>query len=266
MLKAIRDAILYRFKGFEFLVLASLFLSGCAHYDVGIQFDSQTQGVIVQHIRLGERLTASSGPSTQQWLTQLEQQALQLGAQVRHSSKRELAIVLPFNNAADLTEKFNNFWGPGETVSLAQRLGLPEIPSHLSVSQRNWLLVLHNHLTYDLDLQGVGSPINLNNGFIESGGLLDLEFSLTTPWGIEALPSSQRPQSQKQERVQVWSLKPGQLNHIEVTFWLPSPIGIGALFIILMVSVGYFMKHGLGRSAIGHGALGSRSGMNVKRS
>ena len=123
MLEAIRDAILRRFKGVEFLVLASLFLSGCAHYDVGIQFDSQTQGVIVQHVLLGERLATSSGPSVQQWLTQLEQQARQLGAQVRHPSERELAIILPFNNGTDLSRKFNNFWGAGRYCQPGSNVG-----------------------------------------------------------------------------------------------------------------------------------------------
>ena len=264
MLEAIRDAISHRFKGFEFLVLASLLLSGCAHYDVGIQFDSQTHGVIVQHVRLGERLTTSSGPSAQQWLAQLDKQARQLGAQVRQPSKGELSIVLPFNNGDDLVKKFNGFWGSGNTASLAQTLGLPEIQSHLSLSQHNWLLVLHNHLTYDLDLQGVGTLINSNSGLIENSGLLDLEFSLTTPWGIKPLPSSQAPQ--KRGRVQVWPLKPGQLNHIEVIFWLPSPIGIGAIVILLLVMLGSSLKRGLGPPYPRTSALQVRSGINVKRS
>ncbi|MCG8368204.1 MAG: DUF3153 domain-containing protein [Pseudanabaenales cyanobacterium] len=263
MLEAIRDALWHRFKGVELLVLASLLLSGCAHYDVGIQFDSQTHGAIVQHVRLGERLTTSSGPAAQQWLAQLEKQARQLGAQVQHPSKWELSVVLPFNNGADLSKKFNNFWGSGDPDSLAQTLGLPAIQSHLSVSQRNWLMVLRNHLTYDLDLQGIGTLINLNSGLIEGGGLLDLEFRLITPWGSKPLPLSQAPQNQG--RVQVWTLKPGQLNHIEVIFWLPSPIGIGAMLIMLLVIIGRYLKHGLWSPSLENDPLRRRGGVNVKR-
>ena len=263
-IEAICDAISHRFKGVELLVFASLLLSGCAHYDVGIQFDSQTHGVIVQHIRLGERLTTSSGPSAQQWLAKLEKQAEQWGAQVKRPSKGELSIWLPFNNGTDLSKKFNHLLGSGEVDSLAQTLGLPDIPSHLSISQRNWIIVLRNHLTYDLDLRGVGSLLNLSNGLIEGGGLLDLEFSLITPWGVTPSPSSQPPQNPG--RVQVWSLKPGQLNHIEVFFWLPSPIGIGTMLILLLVMIGRYLKYGLGSPSPGNSVLRRRPGKKVNQS
>ena len=125
-------------------------------------------------------------------------------------------------------------------------------------------MVLRNHLTYDLDLQGVGALTNLNSGLIEGGGLLDLEFSLITPWGIKPLPASQAPY--KQGRVQVWKLKPGQLNHIDVIFWVPSPIGIGAGLSLLLVITGRYLKYGLSSRSSANGARCRESGIPVNRS
>ena len=33
-------------------------VTGCVQYEVGVNFESQTRGEIVQHIKLGERLTS----------------------------------------------------------------------------------------------------------------------------------------------------------------------------------------------------------------
>jgi hypothetical protein len=41
----------------------------------------------------------------------------------------------------------------------------------------------------------------------------------------------------------MWTLKPGQLNHLEAVFWLPSPLGIGTLVIVLLVLGGFYLKY-----------------------
>ena len=43
-------------------------------------------------------------------------------------------------------------------------------------------------------------------------------------------------------RVQ-WQLKPGELNHLDAIFWLPNPLGIGAILIILISCGGYYLKY-----------------------
>ena len=45
------------------VLLTSLLLSGCVKYDVGLNFDNSNSGELVQHIKLGERLTSFSGDS-----------------------------------------------------------------------------------------------------------------------------------------------------------------------------------------------------------
>ncbi|HCF28384.1 MAG TPA: DUF3153 domain-containing protein, partial [Cyanobacteria bacterium UBA11049] len=41
---------------FGVVLLASLLLSGCVQYQVGVNFSHPNRGEIVQHIKLGERL------------------------------------------------------------------------------------------------------------------------------------------------------------------------------------------------------------------
>ena len=46
------------------------------------------------------------------------------------------------------------------------------------------------------------------------------------------------------ENTQVtWQLEPGQINHIETSFWVPSYLGIGTVIIILIVLLGFYAKH-----------------------
>jgi hypothetical protein len=41
----------------------------------------------------------------------------------------------------------------------------------------------------------------------------------------------------------LWSLQPGQSHHIDVVFWLPNPVGLGTLGIVLLVLLGYFLRY-----------------------
>ncbi|MCU0552078.1 MAG: DUF3153 domain-containing protein, partial [Leptolyngbya sp. Prado105] len=40
----------------------------------------------------------------------------------------------------------------------------------------------------------------------------------------------------------VWTLQPGQQNHIETAFWMPNPLGIGTALIFVIVAAGSFFK------------------------
>ncbi|MEM6403365.1 MAG: DUF3153 domain-containing protein, partial [Cyanobacteria bacterium P01_D01_bin.116] len=48
---------------------------------------------------------------------------------------------------------------------------------------------------------------------------------------------------QKNNKQLSWKLKSGQLNHLEAVFWLPSPIGIGTLLIVLFVVLGFYFRY-----------------------
>lgn len=229
------------------IILASLFLSGCVKYDVGVNFDRPNHGEIVQHIKLGERLTSFSGDSATQWLSSVEQRAKRLEGKVKRLSPEEITVTIPFNNGADLETKFNQFFNPGEPKnSTPAKEELPKIDSKLEVTQNNLLLLLREVLSYDLDLRSLSLIANNGNVLVSPGSVFDLEFSLNTPWGgrsIEKSANSLHPETSLNGRKMVWKLQPGQLNHIEVVFWMPDYLGIGTVFICLFVALGIFLRY-----------------------
>lgn len=231
------------------IVLVVLLLSGCVRYDVGVNFDNPHRGEIVQHIKLGERLTSFSGDSAQEWLNSIERRTRQLEGKVKRLSNEEIAVTIPFNNGAELESKFNEFFNPVEKKNSSRvktTEELPTIDSHFKLNQNNLLLLLRNKLSYDLDLRSL-SLISTNNSVLANpGSILDLEFSLNTPWGaksIEKDSNAVHPESYQNNRQLVWTLKPGQLNHVEAVFWLPSPIGIGTVLITLFVAAGIYLRY-----------------------
>lgn len=231
------------------IVLVVLLLSGCVRYDVGVNFDNPHRGEIVQHIKLGERLTSFSGDSAQEWLNSIERRTRQLEGKVKRLSNEEIAVTIPFNNGAELESKFNEFFNPVEKKNSSRvktTEELPTIDSHFKLNQNNLLLLLRNKLSYDLDLRSL-SLISTNNSVLANpGSILDLEFSLNTPWGaksIEKDSNAVHPESYQNRRQLVWILKPGQLNHVEAVFWLPSPIGIGTVLITLFVAAGIYLRY-----------------------
>jgi hypothetical protein len=232
------------------IFLASLLLSGCVEYDVGVNFESQTHGEIVQHIQLGEQLRSFSSLTVQQWLDSVKRRSQQLGGKTQRISDQEMVVTIPFNNGAELEEKFNQFFNPVDSKKSRSDAKLepelPEIKSHLTVNQNNWLFAIRNRLIYDLDLRSLGVLSSEGNVLVSPGELVDVKFSLNTPWGARTIQSAADDTSlEKQGNQLVWALTPGQLNHLETVFWVPSPIGIGAFLIILLVAAGGYLKYQL---------------------
>jgi len=226
------------------LLVASLLLSGCVDSDLGIRFDSPNRGEIVQHIQLGDTFTRLSGTTAQQWFNAIEQRSRALGGQTKRLPDQSLVVTLPFSTAAELETKFNRFFSleeDGRSAPVAIAAELPAIASHLTVSQSNLLLLERYRLTYDLDLRSLGVLSSSGNLLLSPGALVALEFRLETPWGVRNAAKSLA--GQKQGRAIVWQLVPGEVNHIESLFWLPSPLGLGTLLIGLLVAAGYFLKY-----------------------
>ena len=229
------------------MVLASLLLSGCMQYDVGVKFDDPNHGEIVQHIKLGERLMSFSGDSVQEWLNSVERRTQQLQGKTKRSSQ-EITVTIPFNNGAELAAKFNEFFNPVGSGKSEQST-TPEVPiieSQLHLTQNNLLLLLRNQLSYDLDLRSLSLISPNGNVLVNPSEILDLDFSLNTPWGarsVETAENTIHPESHQKGHQLVWKLQPGQLNHLEAIFWLPSPLGIGTLVIILFVALGIYLRY-----------------------
>ena len=232
------------------ILLASLLLSGCVKYDVGVNFEGQHHGAIVQHIKLGEQLTNFSNSQAQEWLRSLERRASQLQGKTKRLSNQDIVITIPFSSGTELESKFNQFFNPvvkkGSSSKAVDTVDLPNFNSKFRLNQGNFFFWQRNQLTYDLDLRSLGVLSANGNIIVSPGSLLDLQFSLETPWGARSVEKGEnaiRPEVYDDGHQLVWTLKPGQLNHLEVVFWLPSPLGIGTFVIVLLVLGGFYWKY-----------------------
>lgn len=230
----------------------SLLLSGCVEYNVGANFHNANSGELVQHIRLGERLTSFSGESVYDWLNSIQSRARQVGGRTKRVSKKELIVTIPFSSGKELQQKFNDFFHPStdkkaKSTDNKANSELTQIESNLVLSENYFLLFTRQHLTYNLDLRSLGLISNKGNSLVNTDSILDLEFGLNTPWGAKNIQKAEKvenaPQVEKQGKRLVWQLKSGTLNHIEVIFWLPSPLGIGTLLIVLFVFGGIYLRY-----------------------
>ena len=239
------------------LFLCLLFLTtGCVEYDLGINFVSQTQGEIVQHIQLGERLTSFS-QDAKNWLNTVENRVKQLQGHSQRKSDGEITVIIPFNNGRDLANKFNQFFKPNELEN-SQGDSVNELvnfDANLDLVQNNFFLFIRNQMNLNLDLRSVSLLPDPNNSLVGSESLFNLNFRLTTPWGAKVLQATVEDTTtgtptpteaaQLAEQQLTWKLQPGTINSLEVVFWVPSPIGIGALIIILFVAGGIYLKYQL---------------------
>lgn len=233
------------------LGIALLCLSGCVRYDVGVNFDSQTHGTIVQRIDLSERLANLSAGTIQEWLDSIERRTRKLHGKAKRTSDREIQVTIPFNNGAELVERFNGFFNPEEDASQEGELEtsqLPKLASHLDLKQYNWVFALYNRLSLDLDLRALGAISDGDRIVITPDSIVDLSFQLNTPWGATRVqPNGKKAnlESDTDDLQLAWHLETGQLNHLEAVFWVPSPIGIGTAIIVALSIAGHFLKHRL---------------------
>jgi len=233
---------------FIFLCISSL-LCGCVKYNVGINFDNSNSGELVQRIKLGERLTSFSGDTVYEWLNSIENRAQKMEGKIQRLSREEVVVRIPFSNGEELQTKFNKFFNPNQDEpnqleSANTESEIPQLESKLRLEQKNFLLVEQDHFVYDVDLRSLGLISNQGNVLANVSSILDLEFSLKTPWGANNISTTEdASQPEKQANQLTWQLNPGEINHIEVVFWLPNPLGIGTLLIIFFVAAGIYLRY-----------------------
>ncbi|MEB3215162.1 MAG: DUF3153 domain-containing protein [Nostocales cyanobacterium 94392] len=249
ILNRLVKSLLKRIRFISILLLASLLLSGCVDYDLGVNFNNANYGEFVQNIKLGERLTSFSGDSVYEWLDSIERRAKELEGKAKRISQEQVIVTIPFSNGKELEQKYNTFFNsknnsqpPSNKVESASEL--PKIESNLQLSQSNFLLLVRNRLIYDLDLRSLALISRKNNVLTNTDSILDLEFSLNAPWSANSIKTTEDSiEPLKNNKQLSWKLKPGQLNHIEAVFWLPSPVGIGTLLIVLFVLLGFYLRY-----------------------
>ncbi|HIK14715.1 MAG TPA: DUF3153 domain-containing protein [Leptolyngbyaceae cyanobacterium M33_DOE_097] len=224
------------------IAVLAIGLSGCAESDLGIRFDSPSQGVITQRIYLGERLLSLSNMTVKQLQKAIAQQTQSVGGSVKQLPNQTLLISIPFRDAIDLEQKFNRFFKPQAKLALALS-DFPTIPTQLAVRRNNFLLLERTRLSYDVDLRNLGLTGSTGQLLFSPGSLINLTFHLDTPWNVKVLAPKQQPNLQQQGRQLNWQLLPGEENHLDVAFWMPNPIGLGAIVIGAIVALGYYLRY-----------------------
>jgi Protein of unknown function (DUF3153) len=227
-----------------FTIALAALLTGCIGSDVAIRFDSPHQGQIIQHLQLGERLQNLSGGAGQQWLKALEREAKAVGGTLQRSPDQSITIKIPFANSADLEKKFNRFSNAILNPEPAlETMTLPMISSQLTVEHRNFIFLERNHLQYEVDLRSLGVLSSQGDVLVSPAALMQLQLRLIAPWGAHSAnaPNTLRPVRSGRELD--WLLIPGKQNLLDTTFWLPSPLGIGSLVILLLVLLGRYFKY-----------------------
>ncbi|WP_162160878.1 DUF3153 domain-containing protein [Leptolyngbya sp. PCC 6406] len=238
------------------VVLGTLLLTGCIQYDLDLKFDSQTHGQVVQRLHwVGGAATAPE--LRQDWQQALAARSRQVGGRLRSPSPDTLEIIVPFNNGGDLAHRFNQFFGSeGTGTPLTLPSGEP-VSAHIDLTQGNWIVAIYTHLTLSLDLRAVPDGATLPASRLQSVRWLTGQVSFTTPWGLRWAQTSQGTEAETEGTEKIaetnggnqppesnpWPLIPGQINTYEAGFWVPSPIGIGAIAIALFVTMGYGFKY-----------------------
>jgi len=228
------------------LCVATL-LTGCVKYDVGVNFATPYSGEITQHVKISDQLTNLAPDDTKQWLRSIEKRSRKLDGRVEKLNPQELLLTIPFGNGAELAEKFNQLFQtkvtPNATIPVEKR-ELVKLNSQVSIHQSNLVFVERNSLDLAIDLRALKALDRQDKIAIDRNSVADLEFQLTTPWIARSVSSHDSLQPVKSAgKTLIWQLEPGQINHIEAVFWLPSPVGIGAAAIILFSILGYVLKY-----------------------
>ncbi len=209
------------------LTTLSLGLTGCVDYQLGIQFDNQTHGVLIQTLHLDDQFVALNSDARQQWLQIFIEEAKAFSGKATSLDDGSLQVRIDFYNGADLVEKFNQLFAKDGLMT--QVPGAPPLLAHLDLTQQNWGVALLNHLHADIDLSALKA-----DSAIGDGGALDRWRTLNLSFQIGSIGESNQ-----------WPLKPGQVNTIDTTFWIPSPIGIGAVIIAVLCAGGYGVRWAL---------------------
>ena len=229
------------------LCLATL-LTGCVDSEVGVNFKTPYSGEITQHIKVSDKLGNLAPSDTRQWLNSFEKRSRKLDGRVEKLDSQELLLTIPFGNGAELADKFNQLFESNnirDATIPKEQADLLELDSQVSIRQSNLVFVERNSLDLAIDLRALKVLTQQDKITIDPNSLADLKFQLTTPWIARSVNDGDnlQPTVDVLNKGLTWQLQPGEINHIQAVFWLPSPIGIGTAIIILLMILGYILKY-----------------------
>ncbi|MEM7591458.1 MAG: DUF3153 domain-containing protein [Cyanobacteria bacterium P01_A01_bin.83] len=224
------------------------FLTGCVDYDVGIKFTTPYSGEIMQHVQVSDKLTNLAPADTKKWLNSLEKRSRKLNGRVKKLNDQELLLTIPFGNGTELAQKFNQLFQtsivPNATIP-PEQIDLIKLNSQVSIHQSNMIFMERNSLDLTIDLRALEVLSQQDKIIVDPNSIADLKFELITPGIARSVSKAEnlQPTTDITNKGLVWQLHPGEVNQIEVIFWLPSPIGIGAAAIIVLMILGYLLKY-----------------------
>ena len=216
-------------------------LGGCVDLEAGIHFWDANHGEIIQTVRLDSSLAALTDASEQVWFDALTERSQALGGKTTQREPGLVTLQIPFHNGADLSAKFNELIKASTSASPLADKATP-LTAEFSLEQRNFIVAVKNHLEYDLDLRSLqGWSLETASDGIQISILprqgFNATFEITGPQRLTVLAGNDGEHHGNQWQ---WPLRSGQINHIAVDFWVPSYVGWGALFILGLVSVGWW--------------------------
>ena len=225
------------------LLILMVFLTGCVRYDVGIDFQNQHRGEIIQNINLAPQLSRLSQKEVQEWIDSLQKRAENLNGKLENVSENTFRVIIPFSNGQELSNKFNQLYHQQTRREKKQsdKIDLVNLDAQMSIEQTNLLLLERNLMNFTVDLRGLGVVSQEGNIIVSSGSLLDLNLGITSPLMVQLI--QQNAQISKKNNELIWHLQPGQINQLKVICWVPSYLGIGGALIILLFFGGYYLRY-----------------------
>jgi hypothetical protein len=220
------------------LIVLCFLLTGCIQYDLDLAFDSQTHGQWVQVLQWRGG-TIAPNSTLESWLADLRDRTQEIGGRAEFLGEKGFQITVPFNNGQELVTQFNQFFNPPMPASPFTLPNGEPIQAEMTLQQGNWLFAIHNRLGITIDLTAIPDLTDTGFALLQGTQLLTGEIHVRAPWGVR-LPD--RPTSQPAVD---WPLMAGERNQLMIEFWVPSPIGIGAGAIALLMLASYGLKYGI---------------------
>ncbi len=202
------------------LLIITFLLSGC------VNFNSQLQIVGPDLLDLNWRIQSNSYQRLT-WQNEFENSFKLLEPQIIiHSSSKGLQTFksIPVNSSV-ANKIFKNLF-----IAISQSSGLELSIPEISLIEKNWIIGLKQNLLIKIDLTKLPSI---------PGAKFTITFS---PSSNNSVIISKPLLIEKQDDLISWVLKEGSYNELSINEWRWNPIGLGTIFIIIIMSLSFLLQ------------------------